>query len=435
VPNVEKVVDDLLIHNATFPEHVCNVIQVLERCREHGITLNPKKFAFGKQNVTYVGYQVGTEGIAADPTKLNAIAKFPTPTNISELRSFMGLVNQLGSFSKEISELAEPLRPLLKKYNIFAWNANHDAAFTAVKAALVSPANLQPFDPSLPTELRTDASRTKGLGYALLQIRPSGELSLIECGSRFISETESRYAMIELELLAAVWAMKKCRIYLFGLQHFTLRVDHRPLVPVLNDKSMDAIENPRLMRLCEKILPYNFTTEWTKGKDHNIPDALSRAPIQDPTPEDAKTEEDLRSLMCARLKIAAIHLGDEEEMTPESGTQDRALTDLATAAKEDPEYQQLIQYVATGFPSKSSLPPELQPYFKLQDDLSVDEGLVLYKTRICIPKSQRRDVLKRLHASHQGVERTKRRARQTVFWPGITADIVNTFLFVMSCRG
>jgi transposase InsO family protein len=240
--------------------------------------------------------------------------------------------------------------------------------------------------------------------------------------------------MVELEMLAVVWAVKKCRVYLLGLQHFDLKVDHKPLVPILDHKSMDAIENPRLMRLREHLLPYNFTTEWTKGKEHNIPDALSRAPVKDPGEDDREAEEDLKALMCASLKIVAVHLEDEEdESHPER--QDKMLTDMAEAAKEDQDYQQLIKYVIAGFPTKAtSLPVPIQPYHKLQDELSVDEGLVLYQTRIVVPKDQRREVLKRLHASHQGIERTKRRARQTVFWPGISADIFNTVGACQPCQ-
>jgi hypothetical protein len=175
--NIQKVVDDMLIHTSSYPEHIKMLRQTLERCREHGITLNPKKFNFAKNDVNFVGYRVSENGIAADPEKIEAISKFPIPTNITELRSFFGLVNQLGAYSTEISGAADPLRPLLKSSNVFAWNANCTAAFEAVKTALCAPPILSPFNPKLPTELRTDASRTKGPGFALLQCQPDGRLS------------------------------------------------------------------------------------------------------------------------------------------------------------------------------------------------------------------------------------------------------------------
>ena len=191
------------------------------------------------------GYNLSPAGIAADPAKLRAISEFPASTNITELRSFLGLVNQLGDFTADIASRAEALCGLLCPRNTFCWTPTHEAAFNAVKAALSQPPTLAPFDPSLPTMLQTDAARLKGLGYALLQ-QHDDTWRLVQCGSRFLTDTETRYAMVELEMLAALWAMKKCRVYLLGLPTFSLVVDHRPLVPILDSYTLDAVENPRL---------------------------------------------------------------------------------------------------------------------------------------------------------------------------------------------
>jgi len=94
---------------------------------------------------------------------------------------------------------------------------------------LSSPPVLTNFDATRETILETDAARTKGLGYALRQKDDNGHWRLIEAGSRFITETEERYSMVELELLAVAWAMKKCHFFLAGLPHFQLVVDHLPL--------------------------------------------------------------------------------------------------------------------------------------------------------------------------------------------------------------
>ncbi|KAG0721036.1 Retrovirus-related Pol polyprotein from transposon opus [Chionoecetes opilio] len=163
------------------------------------------------------------------------------------------------------------------------------AAMQAVKKALSSTPVLAHFDPALPTVLQTDASRLKGLGYALLQ-RHGTKLRLVHCGSRFLSDTETRCAVVELELLAVVWAMRKCRMYLLGLSTFELVVDHKPLVPILDHHTLDAIDNPRIQRLKEKIAPYVFSTIWRKSKEHALPDALSRAPVAVPTHADMEAE-------------------------------------------------------------------------------------------------------------------------------------------------
>ncbi|XP_068222164.1 uncharacterized protein [Palaemon carinicauda] len=258
--------------------HLQRIYEMLLRCRKFRITLNRDKFVVAASQVSFCGYQLSEEGIAADPGKVSAIRDFPTPTNLTDLRSFMGLVNQLAEFTPEIAATAQPLRPLMSLKRAFVWTPDHDDAFRRVKAALVSPPVFPSFDPALPVILQTDASRLYGIGYALLQDHSNGRLRLVQCGSRFLADAETRYATIELELLAVVWAMSKCRLYLAGLQHFTLMTDHRPLIPILNHYTLDAVENPRLQRPKEKISPYLFTAVWQAGKQLSIPDALSRAP-------------------------------------------------------------------------------------------------------------------------------------------------------------
>ena len=289
--NVEKVMDDVILFGYDFEQHVDAVRAVLLRCREYGIKLNPDKFNFAKDEVKYVGFKINAKGVSADPNRLSAIAEFPTPSCVTDLRSSMGLINQLGDFTAEISTAADPLRELLKARNAFRWTETHTIAFQKNKKALESSPTLAHYDPSKPTALHTDASRRKGLGYALLQ-KHSDKWRLIQCQSRFITDTESRYAMVELELLAVAWVMRKCRIQLLGLHHFELVVDHKPLVTILDHHRLVDIDNTRLQRLKEKTSLFSFTTRWTKGKD-DIPDALSRAPMSDPSPNDQEAEEEV----------------------------------------------------------------------------------------------------------------------------------------------
>lgn len=117
--------------------------------------------------VSFCGYRLSKDGIAADPGKVSAIADFPTPANIADLRSFMELVNQLAEFSPEIATAAAPLRPLISPKRTFIWTSNHTEAFEIVKETLSRPPVLATFDADLPTVLQTDASRLCGLGYVL----------------------------------------------------------------------------------------------------------------------------------------------------------------------------------------------------------------------------------------------------------------------------
>ncbi|XP_042883428.1 uncharacterized protein LOC122260291 [Penaeus japonicus] len=246
-----------------------------------------------------------------------------------------------------------------------------------------------------------------GLGYALLQDHSGGRLILVQYGSRFLTNTETRYATIELELQAVVWAMSKCKSYLIGLQHFSLVIDHRPLVPILNHYSLDAIENLRLQWLKMKISPYIFTSTWRTGKTLWIPDALSRSPVDRPTSDDeAICNETCISVsgvtLCAVKTIAVPCVNEQEDLH---------LEDLRKAASEDTTYRELLHHVRSGFPNdRYDLQNSLRPYWKIRDDLYCDGNLVLYGARMVIPTALRRRILTRLHDSHCGFEATKRRA-------------------------
>ena len=427
IPDIYKIVDDILCATSSAKKNLRTVLEVLERCRKHKVTLSPEKFHFCQPEVQYVGFILSEKGTMADPAKVKAITDFPTPSNLTDLRSFFGLVNQLGDFSTGIAEAGDPLRPLLRTKNVFRWEEQHTEAFNKVKETLSSPPILAAYDPSLPTMLQTDASRLKGLGYALLQQHDT-KWRLIQCGSRFITETESRYSMIELELLGVVWAARKCKLYLQGLQHFDLIVDHKPLVPILNSYTLDMIETPRIQRLKEKLQLYNFTATWRKGKEHAIPDALSRAPVLDPTEEDKWDSTEAEEHTQRHIRAITVSIEDGET---ESKTSDPIIEEVRMAAKDDNEYQALIAAIQEDFRE-----PEHRGsgFYQVRDHLSIDDGIVLHGSRIVIPKALRREMLQRLHSGHQGIERTLRRARQSVFWPGLTSDVTNTVRACSSCQ-
>lgn len=263
------------------------------------------------------------------------------------------------------------------------------------------------------------------MGYALLQ-RHGDSWRLVDANSRWCTDTESKYAIVELELAAVEWAIRKCRLYLSGLPNFTLMVDHQALVSILDKYTLDAIDNPKIQRLKERLSPYSFTTVWRKGKDHAIPDALSRAPVNDPVAEDQCIGTELAFTVC-KVAIQSVNnildLADDAASTPH--LPDTLMEELRTAAAADPHYADLIVAIETGFPAnRTHTPTHVRQYWSIREQLSTDGGIVLYGSRIVIPSASRRGILAKLHASHQGIVRTKRRAQQTVYWPGISNDIM-----------
>ena len=410
----EKIIDDLIVYGDTFSQLHSRAEEVLKRAQAYNITLSKSKIQFG-HSVKFAGYVVSSGGISSDPSKTDAISKFPVPTNVTDLRSFIGLVNQLGQFVPDLAHVLQPLRGLLKKSNVYQWLPEHQEAFDKAKAILTSPSVLAHFNPKLPTTLLTDASRLRGIGFALTQTKPDGSTSLIQCGSRFLTDAETRYAVCELEALAIQWAIIKCRTYLLGTS-FTVITDHKPLLGIFKGSNLDAIDNPRLQRIVEKLAGYTFQVQWTPGKQHQIADALSRAPVFDPE------ETGQGAVLFSTLSVMS----------------DLALQEISTAAKHDSDYQAVIAVLTQGKSVKklpASHPAKL--YMKHWDDLSLDQEsglLILHGHRIIVPQKSRSKVLHQLHESHQGLRRTLRHARQLYFWPGMTNDINQVVTACQSCQ-
>ena len=325
----------------------------------------------------------------------------------------------------------EPLKPLLQKKNVYAWNQDHSNAMNRVKDIVTGPQCLQRFDPELPTVLLTDASRT-GLGYVLIQTKKKPEANdddsmadvvtkhtakkipkgkLVSCGSRFLSSAEANYAVIELELLAIQWAISRSRLYLAGT-NFTVITDHQPLVGVLNGKNLDAVNNMRIHRIMSKLIGYQFKVLWTPGKTHHIADALSRFPV-------FKPEEDQDVLVCSVL-VGREPMEDAIERDP-------AIERLAKHATNDEDYQKVFMAIKD-HKKLTDLPKDhpAHQYRSYWHALSIEQALprlVIYHGRVMVPKTAQKEILETLHMQHCGEHKSLANARQLYFWAGMTDDI------------
>ena len=220
--------------------------------------------------------------------------------------------------------------------------------------------------------------------------------------------------------MAAAWAMYKCRQFLEGLTSFNLITDHRPLVPILNEYSLDKLDNPRLLRLRLKMQRFSFVTQWIAGKANKDADALSRAPIVAAIDEDELGEGE--PLPPARLSfLCAIENSDPSILDP-------VLERVKVAAAADPVMQQLRDVIARGFPNdKCNLPDCLRPYWNVRGQLAFDpaDDMVVVGARVVVPKTLQQPILRDLLLMHQGATKLRQRAKMSVYWPGIDAEIVN----------
>ena len=177
------------------------------------MTRNKEKCEFNQESLYFLGHRIDRNGVAPDPNKTAAILKMETPKTVSELRRFMGIVNQLGKFSPHIADLSKPLRELLSTKKAWVWNHAQDTAFEQIKLELTRPVVLALYDPSAELKVCADAS-AYGLGAVLLQKHSTIDWKAVAYASRALSETESRYSQLEKEALALDGPVRNSQIIL-----------------------------------------------------------------------------------------------------------------------------------------------------------------------------------------------------------------------------
>ncbi|RWS22693.1 enzymatic polyprotein endonuclease reverse-like protein, partial [Leptotrombidium deliense] len=220
----------------------------------------------------FLRYVLNNEGILPDIEKIIAVKQFPTPENIDNVRSFLGLASYYRRFVKDFAKIAKPLTFLTKKDVAFKWSTDQINAFVELKNRLINYPVLVHFDPSYEIEVRCDASG-EGLGAILLQITNDGA-KVIMYASRCLSKHEKNYSISELEALAIVFALQKFRIYLIG-RKFKVYSDHCSLCWLTKKQNLSA----RLARWALVLQDYDFEVIYKSSKKHSDADCLSRNPV------------------------------------------------------------------------------------------------------------------------------------------------------------
>ena len=371
--------------------------------------LKRSKCAFLLPQVEYLGHQISEKGLQPTTQKLRAIVEAPAPNNVSQLKSFLGMINYYSKFLPNLSTQLAPLYSLLQKKTIWSWGKAQQQAFEKAKQQLVSSQVLAHYDSTKDLLLACDAS-PYGVGAVLSHRMEDGSERPIAFASRSLSPAEKNYAQLDKEGLAIVFGVKKFHHYLLG-RHFTIQSDHKPLQHLFGKlRSVPPMASARIQRWALTLAAYHYDINYKLGKTNANADVLSRLPLPEYAGEVPVPEE-------------LVLLMEGLQNSPVKADQIKIWT------SHDPTLSIVKKFVLQGWVETKD-----PPYHHRKTELSVQDGCLLWGSRVIIPPQGRKKVLEELHAAHPGISRMKSLARSYMWWPNMDAEIEAKVKDCLKCQ-
>ncbi|MCH81226.1 retrotransposon protein [Trifolium medium] len=372
---------DILVYSPSWKCHLQHLEWVLQVLNHHELFAKLSKCSFGQKEVEYLGHLVSGSGVSMDANKVKDVLAWPKPTNVKQLRGFLGLTGYYRRFIKSYAQIASPLTELLKKDG-FHWNTDAETAFHKLKQAITTAPVLGLPNFSEPFTLETDASGT-GVGAVLGQRGHP-----IAYFSKKLSLRRQKQSAYIRELLAITEALAKFRHYLLG-HKFVIKTDQKSLKSLLDQ----SLQTPEQQAWLHKFIGFDFHIEYKPGKDNIPADALSRMYL----------------------------LAWSEPKT-------KFLQELQVALQSDIELQPIL---------KACQDQDQSENYK---DYSMKEGLLLWKDKLLIPNNSDiiKHILNEFHTSHigghAGVTRTMARIRAQFYWKNMREDIKKYVQHCVICQ-
>ena len=410
IEGVATDIDDTLIWGSDEDEHDRRLEATLQEWEEINLTLNEGKCKFKVEEVFYCGDNFTKHGVRPNELKVKAIKEMPSPSSKKDIERLLGTVNYLAKSVSNLANITAPTRELLKKEVEFHWSHEQLKSFDEIKEILTSQLGpvLKFFVPAKPVTVRCNDSKN-GLGAVLIQ-----EKHPIAYASRSLSEAETRNAQIEKELLSVLFDLERFDVYTYGVK-VLVENDHKPLEIILKKFLQDA--PPRLQRMLLRLQKYDFVIKHKPGKDLVDADTLSRAPLPVLDPEIEKEISYYVHTVVSNMPIS-----------------DEMMVRLPRATSENGSLQQLKTTVINGCPeTRRETPAKVPEYWHCREEISEIDGILLKNEKIIIPYSLRTEMLEKIHAGHMGVEKSKRHARDILYWPGMNGQVEKMILKCSTC--
>ena len=279
INSVFVYIDDILIvTKGTKQQHMNKVREVLKILDNANLQLKAEKCVVAQESIEWLGYKLTRTGISPVNAKSQGISERLRPTNLKQLRSFLGAVNQFNKFIPNLAAISFPFRSILKRDADWTWNSDHETAFKRINEEIKKVVELSHFKRNQEIRIICDASK-QGLGAVLQQVQNNGEWKPICFASRFLTNFEAKYSINELELLAIVWAVEHFKNYVYGVK-FEIISDHKALMTVLKPNRGNKTFFSRLTRWVDRLLPFEFEVVHVAGRTLGMADYPSRHPSE-----------------------------------------------------------------------------------------------------------------------------------------------------------
>ncbi|BES91381.1 Hypothetical Protein NTJ_04187 [Nesidiocoris tenuis] len=325
----------------------------------------------------------------------------PEPTDKNSVMRFLGIIKYIGKFIPNLSQITFPLRELTRNDVLWSWTEEHSDCVKKLKRIIASRPVLAHYDERKPLIIQSDACKD-GLGCPLVQSgRP------IAFGSRALTKTEQKYAMIEKELLGVCFAMEHYHYFTYG-RKVIVQTDHKPLISIVK-RNMDKVPG-RLQRMLLKMTKYDYELVFLPGSKMLLADDLSRATVGSVPAEDPELEFVIHKIISNVMSVER-----------KNSFQD--------ATKADPVLSQVLEFVEKGWPRKQT--PATNPFYQIRERLCHEDNLLLLDDRIVVPSGLQRYVITSLHEGHLGSTKMKMKAKQLFYWPGM-GNMIDRF--AASCQ-
>jgi hypothetical protein len=424
LPGAIAYLDDVIIAARSPEEALQRLEKVLQRFEEFGVKVNQDKCKFLQSSVDYLGHVISAEGLRPLESNLTALKDAPEPTSKEELRAYVGLINYYHSFIPNLSAKLSCFYDLLHKDAQWNWTKECSDTFRRSKSWVLNSSLLVHYDVTKPLVLTCDAS-PRGVG-AVLSHLINGVERPIAFASKTLSRSEQNYSQLHREALALIFGVKKFHKYIYG-RKCVLQTDHQPLAAIFGSKrGIPSMAAARLQRWSLILSAYDLEVKYRKGPEVPHADALSRLPL--PNDESIELESNYVSHVQSCVEVM-------NHYCSVSDLPDINALDVARLTDRDPVLAKVKDFVMHGW--KEVKDTDIAIFWRRKDELSVDQGCLVWGSRVVIPSKLRPAVLRMLHDQHPGITRMKLLARSYVWWPGLEKDIeeqVTTCIICQSTR-